>query len=121
MGDYVSWIQLTITAALIVFVIGAVNRQSKKVQAYVDRELERMDEKVELAHMRINDAARERKMEYLREDKHALICGNRTLELKAFFSAEIAGVVNMIRMLEKKIDRLDGRTGFLKDKEPNDA
>ena len=117
MAEYISWIQLTITGLLFVVISGFVSRQSKIIQSYVDKEIGRMETRVTMAHNRIDSAAVERKTEYLREDKHALLCSKQTLELKQHVTAELKAIFEAIRELDKKISRLDGRTGFLKDKE----
>lgn len=121
MGEYTSWIQLTITAALLGLVFAAIKiglkRTIETIEKYVDKEIFRMGKDVEIAHSRIDDANTERRAEYLLESRHTLICSNKMHELKEHVTGSLNAVFDAIRALEKKIDKLDGRTHFLQDKE----
>ncbi|MBU1621812.1 MAG: hypothetical protein KJ604_20340 [Gammaproteobacteria bacterium] len=117
MIEYVSWIQLAITALLLGLIMRSVSKQGQSLTQYLDKEIIRMEKSVNLAHDRISAAAVERKTEYLREDTHQLLCDNAMHELKEHVSKELNALFSALRGLEKKIDRLDGRTGFLRDKE----
>lgn len=135
MGEYTSWVQLTITALLFGAVIAATKTGLKKaidsIERYVDKEISKMDNdlksdtaranaRIDVAHTRIDEANAERKREYLLESRHALICKNNSHELKEHFTVSLNAVFEAIRALEKKIDKLDGRTGFLVDKAVQD-
>lgn len=121
MTSYISWIQLTVTAVLIGGVFAGLKNGLKQTQdsieKYVEREIRRMDDDLKMAHTRIDDANAERRTEYLLESKHTLICSNRMHELKEHVTDSMNAVFDAIRAIDKKIDQLDGRTGFLKDKQ----
>ena len=121
MTSYISWIQLTVTALLIGGVFtglkSGLKRTQDSIEKYVDKEIGRMTDNVKLAHTRIDESTTERRTEYLTETKHSLICINKMHELKDHMTVSLNSVFEAIRALEKKIDQLDGRTGFLKDKQ----
>ena len=97
----------------------------------VGRELSHISESVTVAHNRINEANKERgilKDKAFSEEKHDLICDGRIKDLKMYVSADIKrlgdsifasldGLKKDIEQLNQKFERLDGRTGFLKDKQ----
>ena len=121
MTSYISWIQLTVTAVLIGGVFAGLKsglkRTQDSIEKYVDKEIGRMTDNVKLAHTRIDESTMERRTEYLTETKHSLLCINKMHELKDHMTVSLNSVFDAIRALEKKIDQLDGRTGFLKDKQ----
>ena len=131
MDEYTSWIQLTITAILLGVIFSSLKSSQKKTQddiqkhvddaqSDIDKNIERetatMKESIKIAHARIDESTAERRNNYLTKEFHGMLCENRMHELKEHVTFNMNAIFEAIRALDKKIDKLDGRTGFLKDK-----